>query len=141
MTAELQGIHLSGATRWLGQDKVVVQLSLRHKTDDHFWFALFHELGHVLSSRKPYLDDANTVDSYLKTPNEAEADKFAASQLVPERNLDAIPLPDLTSDLIRATAADLGVAPGIVVGRLEHSRGLAPARFRHLKRNWELAEV
>jgi HTH-type transcriptional regulator/antitoxin HigA len=141
MTAELQGIHLAGATRWLGPDKVVVQLSLRHKTDDHFWFALFHELGHVLSSRKPYLDDARTVDTYLRTPNEVEADKFAASQLVPDRNLEAINLPELTADQVRAIAADLGVAPGIVVGRLEYSRGLGPARFRHLKQSWELAEV
>jgi addiction module HigA family antidote len=141
MTSELQGTHLAGATRWIGPDKVMVQLSLRHKTDDHFWFALFHELGHVLTSRQPHLDEIPVVDTQLPTPAELAADKFAANQLAVDRYVATIDIDNLTTDGIRAGAAELGVPPGIVVGRLEHSRGVSPARFRHLKRKWSLAEV
>src|SRR5438132_9208793 len=34
-----------GATRWLGPDKALVQMSIRYSWDDIFWFSLFHELG------------------------------------------------------------------------------------------------
>jgi HTH-type transcriptional regulator / antitoxin HigA len=141
MTNELRGTHLAGATRWLGPEKVMVQLSLRHKTDDHFWFALFHELGHVLISRRPHLDEISVVDALLPTPDELGADRFAASQLALDRQLATLDIVELTTAQIRTIAADLGVSPGIVVGRLEHSRALPPARFRHLKRKWNLAEV
>ena len=45
---EPKGACVCGATRWLTKDKVLVQLSLRYKTNDHLWFTFFHELGHVL---------------------------------------------------------------------------------------------
>ncbi len=96
MVGELQGIHIAGATRWLGPVKVMVQVSLRHKTDDHFWFALFHELGHVLASRRPHLDDAMAADVHLRTPEELDADNFASSQLVPDRELEALVLAHLS---------------------------------------------
>ena len=43
LTPEFKDTHLSGAARWIGPDKALIQLSLRFKTDDHFWFSLFHE--------------------------------------------------------------------------------------------------
>jgi hypothetical protein len=32
----------------LSPGKALIQLSLRYKTNDHLWFSLFHEAGHVL---------------------------------------------------------------------------------------------
>ena len=54
---ELKGPHLSGAVRWLG-NKAVIQLSLRHRKDDQFWFTFFHEAGHLLtgSRRRDYVE-------------------------------------------------------------------------------------
>ncbi len=42
-TPELKGTCLSGATRWIG-DNPLIQLSLRHKSDDHLWFTFFMKL-------------------------------------------------------------------------------------------------
>ena len=47
LTPELRGTHLSGAARWLSTDRALIQLSLRHKSDDQFWFSLFHECRHI----------------------------------------------------------------------------------------------
>jgi len=137
---ELPGTHLSGATRWIGTRKALVALSLRHKTDDHFWFALFHELGHVLAGRNSHLDDARPEER-LQAIEEAEADQFASRQLVPDETLAELEEPYvLGPELIRDVAARLGISPGIVVGRLEHKLGISPARFRYLKRTWTWAE-
>jgi len=44
---ELTGAPISGATRWLSDQKALVQLSLRYKSDDQPSFSLFHEAAHV----------------------------------------------------------------------------------------------
>jgi hypothetical protein len=45
---ELPKTRTCGATRWLNPNKALIQLSLRYKTNDHLWFAFFHEAGHIL---------------------------------------------------------------------------------------------
>jgi hypothetical protein len=141
MTAELPGTHLAGATRWLGPNKVMVQLSLRHKTDDHFWFALFHELGHVLAGKRSHLDESGRAEVALPSADEVQADRFATALLGLEGQVEDLDVSHLSAEGIRAIADKVGVAPGLVVGYLEHWRKLAPARFRHLKRSWTLAEA
>jgi HTH-type transcriptional regulator/antitoxin HigA len=61
---ELPGTRVMGAIHWIGTNPVV-QLSLRHKSDDQFWFALFHELAHVLNGerRHVYLDPVGVQKS------------------------------------------------------------------------------
>jgi len=117
---EVTGTRCSGATRWINRYPIV-QLSLRHKSDDHFWFTFFHELGHVLlhGQREIFIEgdfkDAETGDQ------EMQADTFACNQLIPERSKPELPaLRKL--DAISAFAARVGVSPGIVVGRLQHDR-------------------
>ena len=43
---------LSGAAWWLSPRKAVIQLTARHKTDDHLWFSFFHEAAHILLHNK-----------------------------------------------------------------------------------------
>lgn len=134
LTPEFAGTHLSGATRWLSPTKVLVQLSLRHRSDDQFWFALFHELGHVLRSgkRQAYLDSA-TPGSDLNQ-DEDEADQFARNQLIPmdvyQRILEA---PDLTAEYITHVAEQIGISPGIVVGKLQRDGRLRHSAMHFLK--------
>ena len=78
---ELKGTHLSGAARWLNPGKALLALSLRYKTDDHFWFSFFHEAGHILrdGKKKVFLDG---VSSYAC--DEEKADRFACNILISE---------------------------------------------------------
>ncbi len=57
--SELPKTRLSGATRWMDKDKALIMLSLRYKSDDHFWFSFFHEAGHIIGHGKKsiFLDE------------------------------------------------------------------------------------
>ncbi len=103
----------------------VVQLSLRHKTDDHFWFTFFHELAHVLlhGQREVFLD-GGSLSSAKTQKQETEADSFARETLIPESFNGG--LSDLKSiNSIKGFAREVGVSPGIVVGRLQFDGVLA----------------
>jgi HTH-type transcriptional regulator/antitoxin HigA len=143
---ELPKARVSGATRWLAPDRALIQLSLRYKTDDHLWFTFFHEAGHIIEHGKR--------DIFLETPGEAEdghqeteADAFAADTLIPPDALDAflasIPAGRFPSkSAIASFAESIGIAPGIVVGRLQHDRlpsdsPLPYSHYNDLKRHFE----
>ena len=51
---------LSGAAWWRSSRKAVIQLSARHKSDDHLWFSFFHEAAHILlhSKKSVFVDEA-----------------------------------------------------------------------------------
>ncbi|MEV0581613.1 HigA family addiction module antitoxin [Nonomuraea sp. NPDC050310] len=122
--SEVKGTRASGATRWLATDKVMLLLSLRYRTDDHFWFTFFHEIGHILLHGKgeTWIDDEVAGGD----PMEAEANRFACDLLIPDSQADR--LRNLKSlESVRAFARELGIAPGIVVGRLQHD-GIWPRR-------------
>jgi HTH-type transcriptional regulator/antitoxin HigA len=112
--------HAHGATRWVAPDKAVVQLSLRGKWADIFWFTLFHELGHVLrhGRRDVFIEWLDGAQNAL----EQEADAFASDVLIPRAAYDAFlrRCPTLSTAAVRAFADQQSIAPGIVVGRLQH---------------------
>ncbi|HTE42954.1 MAG TPA: HigA family addiction module antitoxin [Steroidobacteraceae bacterium] len=114
------GGRVCGATRWLKADKAVVQLSLRYKTDDQLWFTFFHELGHVLLHKKnvEYIDFEKPGN---KSETEKEADEFAAQTLVDQKALKQFASSlSFGAASVSAFAKQQGVAPGIVVGQLQH---------------------
>ena len=122
--------RVSGATRWLSPDRALIALSLRHKSNDHLWFTLFHEAGHILKHGKKatFVDGLNGVDEV----HEAEADRFAADQLIPPAEVSK--LQGLSSEQeLKAAARALGIAPGIVVGRLQHEGWLPRTHLNGLK--------
>ncbi|MBF0552167.1 MAG: HigA family addiction module antidote protein [Deltaproteobacteria bacterium] len=119
---ELPKIGVYGVTRWMG-DKAVIQLSLRYKSNDHLWFTFFHEAGHILKhGRKEVFIESNGLDG----AKEEEANAFARDKLIPPnalRRFLAEGQPTLAA--IQLFADEVGIAPGIVVGRLQHD-GLLP---------------
>ena len=120
------------------KDKALTQLSLRYKTNDQFWFTFFHESGHILKHGKSeiFIEDHGMDDE-----KEQEADQFAASALIPPsafRKLREIRL--YSRQAVRGFAEEAGIAPGIVVGRLQHE-GLVPHKnLNGLKTKFTWAE-
>lgn len=129
LTPELPGTHLSGATRWLTPMRPLVQLSLRHKTDDQFWFTLFHEADHVLDGqRRDYLDEGDG-ESAASADEERAADQFARDILIPPAEYAAfVERADFSESSVRTFAEEQGIAAGIVVGRL-HTDGKLDRSF------------
>lgn len=115
------GCPASGATKWLTPDKAILQLSLRYKSNDHMWFTFFHEAAHLLLHGKKllFIEGIDGLDDKL----EQQADRFAGNQLIsPEdaRRLRAMAARGQASKAgVRRFARDLGIAPGIVVGRMQ----------------------
>jgi hypothetical protein len=108
----LPGVRAYGATRWLHSTKALIQLSLRGKTDDHLWFTFFHE-----------------------------ADVFACDLLIPTVEHEGFCAKnDFSLAAIRTFASQLGIAPGIVAGRLQHEKKLPFSRGNQLKRRFEFGE-
>lgn len=115
---EIKGCRANGATRWLSPSKAVIQLSLRGRWEDVFWFSFFHEAAHVLlhGKRDAFVDDGRGGGIA-----EDEADAFATRLLIPERHERTL-LRIRTLPEARAFAASVGVPPAIVIGRLQREK-------------------
>jgi plasmid maintenance system antidote protein VapI len=131
------GCRASGATRFISADKALLQLSFRYLSDDQFWFTFFHEAGHLLlHDRRFFLEGLDMI----KTKEEQEANDFAARTLIPpEFQYPMLGLP-LNSHAIIKFAQKIGVAPGIVVGQLQHHKRLKHNQLQSLKRRFKWDE-
>ncbi|NQU73921.1 MAG: HigA family addiction module antidote protein, partial [Candidatus Omnitrophica bacterium] len=77
--------HVNGATKWLNTDNALIQLSLRGKRDDIFWFTFFHELAHVLKhGKKEQFVEFDYENENSSREKEEEADEFARNTLIPK---------------------------------------------------------
>lgn len=129
-TPQVTGARVSGATRWLRDDRPLIQLSLRYKYGDHFWFTFFHEAAHILlHGKKDVFIDMEQPKAEHRDEKEGQADRWASDFLIPRRQYARFVVQTgLSADTIRAFAHEIRVAPGIIVGRLQHDG--------HLK-HWE----
>lgn len=122
LVQEIPKVPWNGATRWLSAEKAMILLTLRHKTEDHFWFSFFHEAGHVLHDPKRHTWINSGTSANL---HEQNADAFAAEFLIPRAWNDHIRVATTKKEIIDL-ARKIGVSPGIVAGR-----------YQHLTRKWD----
>lgn len=106
-----------GATKWISSNKAMILLNLRGKAEDLFWFAFFHEAGHVLHDNKKDLL-INTGKSVPDDEREIRANEYAAEILIPNKFNDQIRAVNSRNTIIEI-AKHLNIAPGIVVGRYQ----------------------
>ena len=129
--------RLSGAARWLSPRKAAIQLSARHKSDDHLWFSFYHEAAHILlhSKKDIFVDALKNEDTGI----EEEANEWASKTLVSRNEWDRfVAMPTHNQHAIEAFAKEQGIAPGIIVGMLQHKK-LLPwgTRLNRLKVRFE----
>ena len=140
LVPELPNTHVAGFTRWLSSDKALIQLSLRYKTDDSLWFTLFHEAAHILLHGKR---DIFVEYRGLDNPKEKEANAWAGDFLISPADWTAfmgkLPVrPDLP--VIAGFARQQGIAPSIVLGRLQHrEKRVPPGSYNSLKHKVRIA--
>jgi HTH-type transcriptional regulator / antitoxin HigA len=143
LVPQLSRCPVFGAARWLTPTKALIQLSLRYRTDDLFWFTFFHESAHLLlHGKRDVFVDGESLDG---ASWEEEANQFAADLLIPRRELEALRAPGEVQRISRRRvldfAQDLGVAPGIVVGRLQHEGWLPRTHLNDLKQRLDWAAL
>jgi Zn-dependent peptidase ImmA (M78 family)/plasmid maintenance system antidote protein VapI len=132
-----QGCRASGATKFVVKDKAMLLLSVRYKSDDHFWFTFFHEAGHLV------LHDCAALfiegENLLSTDEEREADEFSEQLLVPAQFQEEMLRLPLNRWTIARFAKKVGISPGIVVGQLQHAGVFPRDKMNRLKKRFDWA--
>ena len=150
-TKPFPGVALSGAAWWWAPQKPIIQLSARHKTDDHLWFSLFHEAAHILlhgqklqGKKQVFIDGVRgkAANSEEENQAEVEANEWAGDFLIPRATWGRFAGSFLGgSGEVKLFAEQQGIAPGIVVGRLQREGLLSwGSSLNGLKRRLEWTE-
>ena len=117
---------------WITPRKAVIQLSARHKTNGHLWFSFFHEAVHILlhSKKSIFVEERTGADDEL----EDEANEWASSTLMPRDAWQRFRSSSrFGRHAVEGFAAKQGIAPGIVVGRLQREGALSWKQLNDLK--------
>lgn len=132
---ELPKSGANGVTKWLTPDKGLIQMSLKWKWSDVFWFSFFHECFHILRHQGTYVH-IKGIDN--TTGHEKTADKFAADFLIPPNEWQAFTDSHCyDSKSVTDFATRIGIAPGIVVGRMQHENLVPYNRLTNLKTRYQ----
>jgi HTH-type transcriptional regulator / antitoxin HigA len=139
LTRSFRDTALSGAAWWVSPKKAVIQLSLRHMSDDHLWFSFFHEAAHILlHSKKDIFVEGNGDDV---SEAETEANEWASNFLVPRARWTAFKATRPRSKAeVCAFADEQGIATGVVVGMLQHDGVVPWGHMNNLKERYEWTE-
>ena len=124
----LPGTYLDGASFLAPDNAPVIALTLRHDRLDNFWFTLFHEIGHLLlhlskGIKCAFFDEINDIQDN-ENQYEIEANQFARDFMItPDywQTFFESKLSFLDKESILAHAADLGINPAIIAGRVRWS--------------------
>lgn len=128
----LSGSYLQGASFYSG-NKIVLGMTARGHDADKFWFSFFHEISHIILGHlgKP---DGTTDD------DEHAADRMAESILVPDDKIEQFKKNGcFTRKAIVTFSDDIGIDPGITVGRLQNDGVIKFNMFNDLKKHYVIS--
>lgn len=128
----LKGSFLQGAT-FLDGNKIVVGLTDRGKDADKFWFSLFHEFAHIVLGHIGQPNGTSNED-------ERAADEWAGNILIPVKDFEEFKMKkNYSGESVRRFARDQGIAPGIVVGRMQLDGLIKYSMLNDLKEQYVIA--
>ena len=128
----LKGSFLQGASFMEG-NKIVLGLTARGKDADKFWFSLFHELAHIVLGHIGQVNGTTEDD-------ENDANSWSRDTLISSDSFQVfIEQGNYSSASVLAYAAALGIAPGIVVGRMQNDGYIKHNMLNDLKEQYDIA--
>lgn len=115
-----------------------IYLTGRFKTHDHVWFALMHEIGHLLKHYIPneaIVSLENELDLKPSTDTkEEEANEFARDFFIDKLEYkEFVNRGNFNEASIHDFAKAQGILTGIVVARLQHDGYISFEKLNHLK--------
>lgn len=139
---ELPDTHTSGAARQINDQCFLIVQTGRYKDDGHFWFTFFHEARHVLQGKlkSEWLVEYQDKQDAL----ESDANHFAREFLIPTHEIASMRQRHGGKMPVKAgqeLAQKLGIAPGIVAGRLQFDRVWLQVVGNNLKRRYTIDEL
>lgn len=122
---------LFGISKSLDDGRHMIGLTGRMKALDSFWFALAHEIAHILlhPKRATFIDTSTSLANDDDDRLEAEANTFAGELFLPAR---------LREDLfasgpgaVERIAQQAGVGPAMIAGQFAHEARAYPAMHKY----------
>jgi len=126
-----KGCTVFGAVRFSDSKNPVIAVSPRGRTDDQFWFTLFHEIGHLVLH---YGEDTSSARGVQQL--ESEANDFAAAALIRPAEWDRLRRLKLSHKAIIRFSNRVGICPGVVVGQLQFFGIVPHSHYNGLKRSY-----
>lgn len=134
--------HLKGsflqAASFMNGNKIVIGLTTRGKDADKFWFSLFHEMGHIVLGHTGQSNGTSEED-------EKNTDIWAMNNLIPAQSFEEFKMKkSFSPQAVLDYAKKEGIAPGIVVGRLQNEGCIRHNMLNELKeqytpcREWQI---
>lgn len=125
----IQGAPVNGLIK-KSNNGINICLTIRGKDADKFWFTLFHELGHLFTSKidKFYIDYESN-----NTEVERFADKFATEKLIDRTIYNNLINSTISMESIIEAAKQMDILPSIIVGRLQHDKIIGYNQYNKLK--------
>ena len=128
----LKGSFLQGAS-FMDGSKIVVGLTARGKDADKFWFSLFHELAHIALGHIGQSHGTSEDD-------EKAANDWAGDTLISADDFEVFRRDrDYSERRVIQFAKAQGIAPGIVVGRMQRKGIIKYSMLNNLKEKYEIA--
>lgn len=108
------------------KNKIIMQLSVRRKVADAFWFTFFHEISHIMSST---IEELTYIDCDEET--EIEMDKMARNFLIDdEMYYEFVQSGNWSTWLgIQRFSERVGIHPCIVIGRLKFDKFIPYSQY------------
>ncbi len=131
----------NGVARWLSRDKALIQLNLRYRWADIFWFTFFHEARHVLQhqTRRIFVDLPRRDRT---SPEEVETNRLASDLLIPPARYEQfVQDGSFSAEAVTEFADEIEIHAGIVVGQLQHDQKLPHSHLNDLRERWQFTAV
>ena len=128
----LKGSFLQGAS-FQDSNKIVVGLTARGEDVDKFWFSLFHEFAHIALGHVGQPNGTSDAD-------EKAADQWSSDTLITSGDFERFRREkDYSERSVLRFAKAQGIAPGIVVGRMQLEGMIKYSMLNNLKEKYEIA--
>lgn len=108
-----------------------IYISGRYKSHSNTWFALIHEIGHLLL----HYNKNDVIVSFEDddSAKEKEANRFARDFFINQNDYNGFcDKGEISAETIRQFAKDQGTIPEIVVARLQHDKKIGYNEYKYL---------
>lgn len=135
----LKNSYINGAVKWLYNGTPMIAMNNMRAYADIFWFSLFHEIKHVMQkkTKSVFMGYSKEEMQNINDSLEKEADEFSRNTLIPPDKYAAfLNKKDYSKPSVIEFAKEIGIAPGIVAGRLENDKKVRYGFLSSLKEKY-----
>jgi HTH-type transcriptional regulator / antitoxin HigA len=134
-----RGAPVQGMLKKNHDGTITLNMTVRQKFADIFWFTFFHEIGHILHSD---IDDMLIDWDALSSYKEQRADKFAENTLIGQDQYQSFTeKDDFTLQSIEDFCKKNEIPPYILIGRLQRDKYLKYSQYDNLKKKYDLSTI